>query len=74
MRQFSATALLLAGAAMLSAQQTRTTWRDYLGGPDSSHYSALKQIDKSNVNKLEVAWTYDTSDGSELYLLSHRHR
>ena len=62
MRQFSATALLLAGAATLFAQQSRTTWRDYLGGADSSHYSALKQIDKGNVNKLEVAWTYDTSE------------
>ncbi len=62
MRQFSATALLLASAATLFAQQTRTTWRDYLGGPDSSHYSALKQIDRSNVNKLEVAWSYDTGD------------
>jgi len=62
MRQFSAAALLLACAATLCAQQTRTTWRDYLGGADSSHYSALKQIDKGNVNKLELAWTYDTNE------------
>ncbi len=62
MRQFSAIALLLGSAATLFAQQTRTTWRDYLGGPDSSHYSALKQIDKSNVNQLEMAWTYDTGE------------
>ena len=62
MSQLSAAGLLLAGAATLLAQQTRTTWRDYLGGSDSSHYSALKQIDKSNVNKLEVAWTFDTGD------------
>ncbi|MBT9329675.1 PQQ-binding-like beta-propeller repeat protein [Paracidobacterium acidisoli] len=46
----------------LFAQQTRTTWEDYLGGPDSSHYSALKQINTGNVNKLEVAWTYQTGD------------
>jgi quinoprotein glucose dehydrogenase len=50
----------MACAAILSAQ--RTTWKDYLGGPDSSHYSALKQINASNVNKLEVAWTYETDD------------
>ncbi|HXS95563.1 MAG TPA: PQQ-binding-like beta-propeller repeat protein [Candidatus Limnocylindrales bacterium] len=61
MRHISAVALLLAGVTTLFAQQTRTTWRDYLGGSDSSHYSALKQIDKSNVNKLQVAWSYDTS-------------
>jgi glucose dehydrogenase len=40
-----------------------TTWKDYGGGPDSSQYSALTQIDKSNVTKLEVAWTYATGDG-----------
>ena len=62
MRFFSASTMLLAGAAMLSAQQARTTWKDYLGGPDSSHYSALKQINTTNVNKLEVAWTYETGD------------
>jgi quinoprotein glucose dehydrogenase len=49
-------------AGVLSAQQARTSWKDYLGGADSSHYSALKQINASNVNKLEVAWTYETGD------------
>jgi quinoprotein glucose dehydrogenase len=44
------------------AQQDRTTWMDYLGGADSSHYSALKKIDAGNVNQLEVAWTYSTGD------------
>ena len=42
--------------------QTRTTWENYLGGPDSSHYSALKQINTSNVNKLELAWSFPTGD------------
>ena len=49
------TALVCGGTSC--AQQTRTTWHDYLGGPDSSHYSALKQINTSNVNKLDVAWS-----------------
>ncbi len=44
----------------VAAQQSHTTWRDYLGGSDSSHYSALKQINRSNVNKLQVAWSYPT--------------
>ena len=44
------------------AQQNWTTWKDYLGGPDSSHYSALKQINTGNVNKLDVAWSYPTGD------------
>ena len=38
------------------------TWRDYGGGPDSSKFVALDQINKSNVSQLRVAWTYPTSD------------
>lgn len=38
------------------------TWSDYLGGPDSAQYSALKQINKSNVSQLQVAWSYPTGD------------
>lgn len=44
------------------AQQQRNTWREYLGGPDSSHYSALVQINRSNVARIVVPWTYDTQD------------
>jgi quinoprotein glucose dehydrogenase len=51
---------LLISSLTSSAQQT--SWKDYLGGPASSHYSALKQINPSNVNKLDVAWTYPTGD------------
>ena len=39
------------------------TWDQYLGGGDSSQYSSLTQIDKSNVTKLKVAWTYETGPG-----------
>jgi glucose dehydrogenase len=59
--------LLLAGVALVGAQQRAkqrrfNTWRQYLGGADSSQYSSLNQINKSNVAKLEVAWTYPTGD------------
>ncbi len=37
-------------------------WRDYGGAADSSQYSALTQINRSNVNQLQVAWTYPTGD------------
>lgn len=49
-------------AMALQAQQSHTNWQEYLGGPDSSHYSALKQINRENVNKVEMAWQYDTGD------------
>jgi len=45
----------------LSGQDYKT-WKDYGGGPDSSHFVDLKQINKSNVNQLEVAWIYPTGD------------
>lgn len=39
------------------------------GGPYNIRYSGLTQINKSNVNQLKVAWTYDSRDsfpGSEM--------
>lgn len=37
-------------------------WRVTLGDPTSSQYSALDQIDRSNVHLLDVAWVYHTGD------------
>ncbi|HXJ38276.1 MAG TPA: PQQ-binding-like beta-propeller repeat protein, partial [Bryobacteraceae bacterium] len=54
--------VLFAMAGCAATAQQRTTWGDYLGGNDSSHYSALKQVDRGNVSKLEVAWQYATGD------------
>jgi quinoprotein glucose dehydrogenase len=54
-------------------------WDQYLGGADSSQYSSLSQIDRSNVGQLEVAWVYPTGDnyqfnplvvGSTMYVLA----
>jgi glucose dehydrogenase len=39
-----------------------STWTQYEGGADSSQYSSLKQINTSNVNQLQVAWTYSTGE------------
>jgi quinoprotein glucose dehydrogenase len=39
-------------------------WPAYGGGPDDIRYSALKQINRTNVSRLEVAWSYDTADGA----------
>src|SRR3954452_8928128 len=52
----------LLSAALSFGQQTHTTWSDYLGSSDSSHYSALKQINRSNVMQMEQAWAYPTGD------------
>jgi quinoprotein glucose dehydrogenase len=50
-------AILALAATTLLAQDYKT-WRDYGGGPDSSQYTSLTQINKSNVAKLQVAWRY----------------
>jgi quinoprotein glucose dehydrogenase len=55
----------LCGIAVLlfaADERSYTDWTDYLGGPDSAQYSALKQINKSNVSQLQVAWSYPTGD------------
>src|SRR5277367_4682666 len=53
---------------VVGAQKPAAGWTDYLGGPDSSHYSPLKQITPANVSKLDVAWSYPAGDG--LYTFS----
>src|SRR6266508_3506832 len=34
-------------------------WRAYGGGPENTRYSALRQINRANVNRLQVAWIKD---------------
>ncbi len=55
--------LLLASCTAANAQN-HNTWSDYGGASDSAQYSALKQIDRSNVGKLKVAWSYSTGDNN----------
>lgn len=43
------------------------SWSEYLGGADSSHYSPLTQINVSNVNKIEAAWSYAAPDGISVF-------
>jgi glucose dehydrogenase len=45
-----------------AAPEAYSTWRMNGGGPDNIHYSVLKQINRSNVSQLKVAWEYDTGD------------
>ncbi|MEP6715227.1 MAG: PQQ-binding-like beta-propeller repeat protein [Terriglobia bacterium] len=46
------------------AQQPSVGWRDYLGGPASSHFSPLKQITPANVGNLDIAWSYSPGEGA----------
>jgi quinoprotein glucose dehydrogenase len=46
------------GGGQGRASRPYTTWKAYGGGAHSSQYSALNQINKSNVSQLEVVWTH----------------
>ncbi len=69
-------AALLLGFVILWAQrpaekkQPYTTWDAFGGSLDSMQYSALKQINKSNVNQLELVWTYKAPGGGGSFSLS----
>jgi quinoprotein glucose dehydrogenase len=53
----------LAAIAALPAAGSHD-WPAYGGGPAGIRYSNLKQIDRTNVHLLAVAWNYDTADGA----------
>jgi len=54
--------LLLASFSVLFAAEH--DWPAYGGGPAGTRYSDLKQINRTNVKQLAVAWSYDTADGA----------
>ncbi|MGY8654018.1 MAG: outer membrane protein assembly factor BamB family protein [Verrucomicrobiia bacterium] len=53
-------ALSLFSIAAFGAAPQNADWPIYLGGKERNLYSSLSQINRKNVAKLEVAWTYDT--------------
>src|SRR4029077_8856486 len=57
---------IFAGGLPVLAQDHKT-WRDYGGASDAAQYSALSQINRSNVSKLEVAWTFPTGDNNRYF-------
>jgi quinoprotein glucose dehydrogenase len=61
-------ALVAAGASMLYAADKKPgagrDWPAYGGTSEQVRYSTLRQIDRSNVGRLQVAWTFDTADGA----------
>jgi quinoprotein glucose dehydrogenase len=50
------------GAQRAPQQKPYTTWSDYGGAADSMQYSALTQITKQNVSRLELAWFFPVPD------------
>ena len=69
-------------ASLNSFAQSHLTWADYGGSPDAAQFSALKQINKENVTRLKVAWSYPIEDANHypfsplivdgvMYVLAH---
>jgi len=57
--------LCLAGLAGCSSTDfPETDWPTYQGDPGRNQYSTLKQIDRGNVGRLRIAWSYRTGDAS----------
>ena len=57
---------LMAAQRSASAPGAYRTWSGYGGGPEQIRYSRLTQINRGNVSRLEVAWSYDTGEGGDL--------
>ncbi|HEY3739714.1 MAG TPA: PQQ-binding-like beta-propeller repeat protein [Bryobacteraceae bacterium] len=82
LRFFPIASLLLAAFGLqVSGQTDHLGWSDYSGAPDSAQFSALTQINRENVARLGVAWTFETGDdrrysfnplviGSTMYVLA----
>jgi len=41
---------------------TQQNWSSYGGSAENNHYSSLAQINRANVQKLAVAWKFDTQE------------
>ena len=71
--RFIAFSIVVLAAGIFSAAQNVPTdanylhWSSYGGTPDSAQYSGLRQIDKTNVRDLKVAWTYPVQDRNHYY-------
>ena len=46
--------------------QRDVDWHAYNGGLDGDHYSPLEQINRSNVERLQVAWRFDTGEKGQI--------
>ena len=68
---FGLAAAIAAVVSIRAQPSTDKWWPGYGNGPDNSRYFASKQIDKSNVNQLQVAWTYPYSDSGGYPIVAH---
>ncbi|HTF29770.1 MAG TPA: PQQ-binding-like beta-propeller repeat protein [Flavitalea sp.] len=56
--------ILFCGASCGSSDKQYKDWKAYGGSSENIKYSALTEIDTTNVRKLQVAWTYSSGQAS----------
>lgn len=61
---FLATVSLEGGTAY--SESGASDWATYNGSPAQTHYSGLRQINRSNVQQLAIAWRFDTGEAGDL--------
>src|SRR5580692_5333675 len=61
-RVLATTTMMATMLCGICAAQSTTGWPVYNGGLDGDHYSKLAQINRTNVQQLKVAWTFDTGE------------
>lgn len=54
-------------ASVAAEKSARRSWRQYGGGADQSKFVEFSQLTKSNLQQLEIAWTYAAGDGSYMF-------
>lgn len=57
-----AIAIELLGSAFTAPAAAQSDWRSYGGQRTGDHFSTLAEINRTNVRKLKIAWTYDTGE------------
>src|SRR5690554_1500354 len=67
---FIATIIVYCFATCTKSSQTTfgsgADWYEYQGGPERNQFSLLDQINRENIEHLEVAWEYHTGDTGEI--------
>jgi quinoprotein glucose dehydrogenase len=59
--------LALAALGGCTSRPDYSIWTQYKGSAESINYSSLSQVDTSNVNQLQIAWTYHTRDADTVF-------
>ena len=58
--------IAVAGIREVYSAEKNRDWPIYGGTPENNRYSPLEQINRHNVEKLEVAWQFDTGESGGL--------